>query len=242
MGATITTPTGNQLLDAMPEGDREQLLATSRPQSLTIGHVYLNQGDPVETVLFPTNGSVSVVTSPDIDGMVEAVTIGREGVANVHAALGSRKAGQELIGQIEGRLLMVDVDTFAKTVETSERVRAVIYGYIEAVFAQSALNTACNAIHHVNQRCARWLLAAHDRVDDDTFELKQEFLAIMLGVQRPTVSVAAGTLQASGSITYKRGMLTIVDREALEQSACACYEAIRGEYERLVPVAGPDSG
>jgi CRP-like cAMP-binding protein len=91
-------------------------------------------------------------------------------------------------------------------------------------------------VHHLNQRCARWLLQTHDRVDSDTFGLTQEYLGVMLGVQRPSVSIAQQTLQAAGCITYKRGSITIVDREALEAAACPCYEMIRREYSRLVPL------
>jgi CRP-like cAMP-binding protein len=236
MGAKISVPTGNHLLDAMPEASRDLLLGSSQARPLTIGHVYLSPGDRIETILFPKTGTLSLVTSPGADEMVEAATVGREGVANVHAALGSRQAGQQLIGQISGDLIAVDVDAFEKSIEEPGKTRKLIFGYIEALFAQSSVNTACNAIHHVNQRCARWLLASHDRVDQDSFELKQEFLAIMLGVQRPTVSVAAGTLQASGCISYRRGVITIIDRDALEAAACSCYEAIRSEYRRLVPL------
>jgi CRP-like cAMP-binding protein len=92
------------------------------------------------------------------------------------------------------------------------------------------------ALHQVNERCARWLLETHDRVDSDTFELKQDLLARMLAVSRPTVSVAAGTLQAAGTIEYRRGKVSIVDREALEDASCSCYEANRADYSRLVPL------
>jgi CRP-like cAMP-binding protein len=191
------------------------------------------------SVFFPTIGSLSLVAEPERDHRVEAATIGREGVVNVYAALGSRKAGQQVIGQIGGEMIEVNLDTFVKVFDhPGSRLRDLVLGYIEALFAQASLNTACNALHHVNERCARWFLAAHDRVDSDTFVLKQEFLAIMLGVHRPTVSIASATLQASGCITYKRGVITIVDRQALEEAACPCYEAIQSEYRRLVPQAG----
>jgi CRP-like cAMP-binding protein len=101
---------------------------------------------------------------------------------------------------------------------------------------QISLTAACNAVHHLNQRCARWLLQTHDRVDDDTFGLTQEYLGVMLGVQRPSVSIAQRTLQEAGCITFRRGFITVVDREGLEAAACPCYELIRTEYSRLVPL------
>jgi CRP-like cAMP-binding protein len=203
---------------------------------LKVGSVYMNPGDSLTSLFFPTRGTLSLIAEPEPDHPVEAVTIGPEGVANAHAALGSREAGLQLIGQLGGEMIEVDVETFLKVFEDQGgRLRNIVLGYIEALFVQASVNIACNAIHHVNQRCARWLLAAHDRADSDSFLLKQEFLAIMLGVHRPTVSVASGTLQASGCITYKRGMMTIVDREALEHAACPCYEVIQSAYRRLVP-------
>jgi CRP-like cAMP-binding protein len=235
MGTARGPLTGNLILDALDDHEREVLLSASRTRPLEVGAIFIEAGDPVETVVFPTSGTVSLLTDPDTDHPVEAATIGREGAANVVTALGSRTAAQRLIGQIKGEVIEIDIDAFAKGVDGKGRLRALVQGYTEALFAQSALNTACNAIHTVTHRCARWLLSAHDRVDSDTFELKQEFLAIMLGVQRPTVSIAAETLHASGCITYKRGVITVVDREALERMACSCYAVIRNEYERLVP-------
>jgi CRP-like cAMP-binding protein len=240
MGTTRPPLTGNLLLDALDDGERDVLLADSRTRPLQIGSTLMNPGDQMTSVYFPTIGTLSLVAEPERDHRVEAATVGREGVVNVYAALGSREAGQQVIGQIGGEMIEVNIDTFAKVFDQpGSRLRDLVLGYVEALFAQASLNTACNALHHVNERCARWLLAAHDRVDTDTFVLKQEFLAIMLGVHRPTVSIASATLQASGCITYKRGVITIVDRQALEEAACPCYEAIQSEYRRLVPRIGP---
>jgi CRP-like cAMP-binding protein len=212
------------------------LLAGSRARPIVVGDILLRPGEKLETVAFPTSGCLSLVAQPDETLSVEAATIGREGVGNVHSALGSRRSSLELIGQVSGAMIEVDVELFAKLCGQPGRLQDLVHGYIEALFAQASLSSACNAVHHVNQRCARWLLMSHDRVDSDTFDLKQEFLAVMLGVKRPSVTIAAGTLQEAGLISYKRGWITIVDREALEQAACSCYENIRSEYSRLVPL------
>ncbi|HEX5937862.1 MAG TPA: helix-turn-helix domain-containing protein [Actinomycetota bacterium] len=116
------------------------------------------------------------------------------------------------------------------------KLQDLINGYLEAFFAQASLSAGCNAVHNLNERCACWLLLTHDRVDSDTFDLKQEFLAVMLGVQRPSVSISAGTLQEAGLIAYRRGSITILHREGLEEATCPCYEMIRSEYSRLVPL------
>jgi CRP-like cAMP-binding protein len=229
--------TSNLLLDSLPRVDRDAVLSESVRYPIELRRVYLEPGDDVERVLFPVSGTLSIIVEPGGDGRrVEAATVGREGVANVHAALGSRVAGQQLIGQVAGEAIGIDVEIFGKLVAEVDRLRALVNGYVEAVFAQTILSAACNALHHLNERCARWLLATHDRVDTDGFDLTHELLATMLGVTRPSVSSAAKTLQAAGLITYRRGSITVVDREGLEEASCPCYRLIRSEYSRLVPI------
>jgi hypothetical protein len=116
------------------------------------------------------------------------------------------------------------------------RLQRLVHGYLQALFSQATLCVACNAVHHVAERCARWLLQAHDRVDGDTFNLTQEYLAAMLGTGRPAVSIAASALQEAGFIQYTRGSIAILARQGLESVACQCYEDIRSEYSRLVPL------
>jgi CRP-like cAMP-binding protein len=229
--------TRNLLIDSLPSVDRAALLSEGTREPIVVRRVYLAPGDSVDRVLFPVSGSLSILAEPGLDDRrVEAATVGREGVANIHAALGSRVAGQQLIGQVAGEAIGVEVDIFTKLVTEGDRLRLLVSGYIEAVFAQTALSAACNVLHHLNQRCARWLLMTHDRVDTDSFDLTHELLAVMLGVTRPSVSVAAKTLQAAGLITYRRGTITVLDREGLEEAACLCYEQIRSEYSRLIPL------
>jgi CRP-like cAMP-binding protein len=230
-----TLRTGNLLLDSLSLDERTTLLADAETRAITVGDILLLPGDPVRSVPFPTMGTLSMVAHPDDDAEVEAATIGNEGVAGVHSALGSRIASQQLVGQVEGSMITVEIDSFAKHALRGH-FHAVVYGYLEAMVAQISLTAACNAVHHLNQRCARWLLQTHDRVDGDTFGLTQEYLGVMLGVQRPSVSIAQGTLRQAGCITFRRGSITVVDREGLEASACPCYELIRSEYSRLVPL------
>jgi CRP-like cAMP-binding protein len=227
--------TGNLLLDSMAPDERSELLRSSRRRGIRVGEARRGKGDAIETVSFPLSGTLSVVVEQDGE-RVEAATIGREGAADLHSALGSRVAAQELLSQIEGESIEVDVEVLNEVYGRDASCREILQGYVEAVFAMAAISAACIAIHHVNERCARWLLESHDRVDSDTFELKQEFLAMMLGVHRPSVSIAASTLQATGAISYRRGVITVRDREILESSACSCYETMRFEYSRLVPL------
>jgi CRP-like cAMP-binding protein len=190
----------------------------------------------VWSVFFPTSGTLSVIVEQP-EGRLETATTGREGVADAHAALGSRVASQIVLSQVAGESIDIDVDVFAEVYAERGHLSTVIHGYLEALFAQSMISAACIALHPVNERCARWLLETHDRVDGDEFTLRQEFLATMLGVRRPTVSIAAGTLAQAGLIRYHRGDIDILDREGLEDAACSCYESIRLAYSRLVPLA-----
>jgi CRP-like cAMP-binding protein len=234
--ATSPDRTGNLLLDASEPELRAALLDGSRTRPIKTNDFFVHRGDVLGTVLFPTKGMLSVIVEPESERFVEAGTVGPDGVANLPAAMGSREARQAVIGQIAGELIEVEVDHFRRVLETSVRFQALINGYVESLLSQASWNAGCLAAHHVEQRCARWLLTAHDRVDTDTFELKQEFLAIMLGVHRPSVSIAARALMDAGCIRYNRGIITIVDRERLEAAACSCYEAIRSDYSVLVPL------
>jgi len=226
--------TGNMLLDALSLDERAAVLSDARRRPIRVGDTLFGPGDAVTYVPFPTLGCLSMVTQPD-DIAVEAATIGREGAAGIHSALGSRVASQQLVSQVEGEMITVGIERFVKQAGEG-RFQELVYGYLEAMVVQISLTAACNAVHHLNQRCARWLLQTHDRVDDDTFGLTQEYLGVMLGVQRPSVSIAQRTLQEAGCITFRRGLITVVDREGLEAAACPCHELIRTEYSRLVPL------
>jgi CRP-like cAMP-binding protein len=114
-------------------------------------------------------------------------------------------------------------------------LQALLQRYTQALFSQIAQSSACNRLHTIEQRCARWLLQTHDRVDSDRFPLTQEFLAQMLGVQRSSVNGAAGALQDQGVIRYSRGIITILDRDGLENVACECYRVVADEFARLIP-------
>jgi CRP-like cAMP-binding protein len=227
------TRTGNLLLDNLWDEDRDAMLASSRRRPIEPGTVRREAQDAIDSVFFPVSGTLSLIIERDGEE-IETATVGREGVADVYAAIGSGVAPTQLLGQLDGESIDVDVDTVRKLHAESIRFREVMQSAIEALFAQTNISLACLAIHHINERLARWLLECHDRVDSDTFNMRQEVLARMLAVRRPSVSVAAGTLQASGCISYRRGVMTVLDREALEDASCSCYEAVRSEYSRLV--------
>jgi CRP-like cAMP-binding protein len=136
--------------------------------------------------------------------------------------------------QIAGQSARIEAATFKQVLQTCPHLQRVLLRYTQAIFSQVAQAAACNRMHPIEERCARWLLMSHDRVGADHFMLTQEFLAQMLGVRRPSVSVAAGMLQKAGLITYSRGLVVITDRAGLEAAACNCYKVIQDEFDRLL--------
>jgi CRP-like cAMP-binding protein len=226
--------TGNLLLDALPPDAREHATTGAHTRPIIPGEEIVSIGDTVEAVFFPLKGTLSILAEPDDETIVEASSIGNEGAADVFAAIGALKVAHRMIGQVPGEMLVTDAKRFADVAAEQGRSQTLVFSYIQALYSQAAISTACNAKHLTEQRAARWLLQTHDRVEGDTFELKQEFLAFMLGVTRPSVSLAAETLKAAALIRYSRGTITVLDREGLESVACKCYEQIRLQYSSFV--------
>ena len=196
----------------------------------------------VTRAYFPLGGVVSLVT-PMLDGnIVEMATIGREGVVGVPALLdGALPAGTRGVSQVEGEALSIPAEAFRREMAAGGRLAPLVHTFTQALFTLVGRNAACNRLHYIEQRCARWLLMTHDRVGSDQFRLTQEFLAQMLGVQRSTVTVAAGDLQRAGLIGYSRGKIHILDRPKLVRTACECYQIVSSSYERVLQLNGNNS-
>ena len=237
MAASMThRPPSNHLLASLPPADFDRLAATLDIIPLKLKVVLHNPGDSVQHVYFPGEGFLSVLTVLEDGGRVEVATIGREGVAGLPSAMdGGDPSPSETMVQAEMdtcyRMSRAD---FRREMDQRGAFYEVIVKYLHAFYAVVAQSTACNAVHSVEQRLARWLLMAHDRVGNDEFLLTQEFVAMMLGATRPTVTVVAGTLQRAGLITYHRGRVTIVDREQLESASCECYRTSTALLKRVV--------
>jgi len=155
--------------------------------------------------------------------MVEVATIGREGVVGVSAVVDGPTEAAAMVQGASDRCYRMAAENFRKEMERRGPFFELMTRYAQALVGFIMQSTACNAVHTVEQRLARWLLTAHDHMRNDTFPLTQEFVAMMLGAARPTVAVVAGKLQKDGLITYRRGQLTVVDRTQLEAAACECY-------------------
>ena len=185
--------------------------------------------------IFP-NGGVISITTPLSDGTtVEAATVGDEGMVGIEAFLrpDPTAPGDTLMQVPDTNAEMMYVRDFRCELGKRGALHDVMGRYAQVFIAQMMQTTACNARHHVQQRCARWLLTTHDRVHERDFRLSHEFLAVMLGVERPTVSVVASTLQEAGLISYRHGHVKVRDREGLEDAACECYALIRAHFDQL---------
>jgi CRP-like cAMP-binding protein len=227
---------GNLLVDALPPAERDRLLDGAQHEVLPLRRVLFEPDQHVRKAYFPLGGVVSLVT-PMLDGSaVEMATIGREGVVGVPALLEvSLPAGSRAVSQVQGEALSISAEAFRREVAAGGRLASLVHGFMQALFTLVGRNAACNRLHYMEQRCARWLLMTHDRVASDEFKLTQEFLAQMLGSRRASVTEAAAELQRSGAIRYQRGTITVINREALEASACECYAVIRRVFDSLYP-------
>ena len=233
-------PSQNRLLAALDAADRQLLTARLTPVTLEKGALLYDPGDMVDTVYFPDDCVISLMTLMESGAAIESATIGREGALGLMAAVSPRQSLSRAIVQVAGRAHRISAPHLHRIWEQSGQVRDLVDRHNEALFAHAIQSVACNALHSVEARFCRWLLSCRDRIDSNTVSLTQEFLADMLGVQRTTVTVVARALQASGLIRYRRGVVDILDRAGLEAIACECYGAVRRNYERLLPTPFTD--
>jgi CRP-like cAMP-binding protein len=223
----------NRLLAALGAEERERLLRSAKSESLEAHQVLYAPGREITHVYFPVAGVVSLVVKMTDADAVEATTIGNEGVVGIPVILGVSSTTMEGLCQIPGRALKIPAGVVLEEIRRTAGLNRLLLRYAEAMMVQLAQHAACNRSHSMEQRCARWLLMAHDRVEGDEFPLTQQFLAQMLGVRRATVTVIAGALQKAGLIDYRRGRIRIVDRRGLEGAACECYDVVRRVMKRV---------
>jgi CRP-like cAMP-binding protein len=227
----------NHLLAALPAADFNRLRPLLKTVPIRVKQVLYKPGEPFRAVYFLNGGVASITTALSDGTMVEAATVGDEGMLGFEAFLSAdaRSPGQTLIQVPDTSAEMMSVEDFQREVAEKGAFRDLIGNYTQVVIAQMMQSTACNALHQVPQRAARWLLMTHDRMHEEDFHLSHEFLAVMLGVQRPTVSIVAATLQRAGLIRYMHGRVTVKNRKGLEAASCECYPIIRAHFDRLRP-------
>jgi CRP-like cAMP-binding protein len=224
----------NRLLQLLPTAERERVLAHCKNGTIPRPTVLYEAGSEIREVYFPVSGMVSLVITSEEGQTVEIGTVGNEGLLGTQIALGAERSHVEAIVQVSGEFLRLPRDDFESELKNGGILRTVVARFAQAITNQIAQSVLCNRIHSVDERLCRWFLMTHDRVGTDDIMLTQQFIAQMLGVRRPSVTVAAGMLQKAGLITYSRGKLTIVDRAGLEAGACECYEIVRQETTRLL--------
>ena len=227
------SPQGNRLLRDLPDDEtaRLELLLTS--VELSSMQEITSAGAAFEWVYFPDSCVISLVTRVN-GGGVEALTIGRDGMSAFPMVGGARTAFARSVCQIPGRARRAQAKEFFATLDELPELKRRLLLYAVLAFDVTAQSAACNRIHVTEERCARWLLMSQDRAGRDDFKLTQTFLAQMLGVRRPAVTVAVGILERAGLIAHRRGRIQIVDRSGLESAACECYASIRDRQEELL--------
>ena len=234
------TPLRNRLLAALPAVDYERIATHLRVRPTVTGEMLHQRGRLINNVYFPNDGVFSITNRMRDGAQVEVAIVGREGMLGIGVFLGDRTGTGPTFQQVgDGVVAALPVAAFIRETELSPTFRDLLALYAQTILLQTMQCTACNALHDVTQRCCRWLLQTHDRVDADDFPLRQEFLAVMLGVRRPTVTVALHALQETGLISSRYGRMRVLRRRRLEAASCECYAAIRRNYVRLGVQIGP---
>jgi CRP-like cAMP-binding protein len=230
--------TTNRLLASLGAAERDALAPHLRPHGLNLGEVLYDHGQPITDVHFVDGGIVSMVTIMLDGGSVETALIGREGLVGDGAAFRpSPHFGRALI-QAEGATQKIEVARLHELLDRNLGLRNLLEAYSNAMTSEAQQNAACNAVHRLEGRLAKWLLRCHDRLDGDSIPMTQEFLSYMLGAQRTTVTEVARRLQFAGLIRYSRGKIEVLDRAGLEKATCECYGAVQ---DRMADLGLPGS-
>jgi CRP-like cAMP-binding protein len=231
---SVMAQSPNRILNALPQNIFAAIEPHLRNVTLTFGDVIAEPGEPVSNVHFPFIGVVSLVVEMKVGDMIETAMVGRDGVVNGTSALDGKVSLHKGIVQVAGAAAIMNPDVLRKLAHEFSPLQSLLIRHEQVLLAQAQQSAGCNASHTVESRMCRWLLRMRDLTDSNDLKLTQEFLAQMLGVRRTSVSLVAGTLQKAGLIQYRRGNIRLVDVEQLEQSACECYETVKGHYERLL--------
>jgi CRP-like cAMP-binding protein len=231
--ATDPGPLSNKFLAALPRSDFQLVLPHLSSVQIAQGEVLYEVGAEIDKVYFPLSGMVSLVVVMRDGKAIETATFGREGVVGAMSGLGLHVSQVRAIAQIPMFASKMNSTALRKAAGNSKPIANLCIRSNEMLLAQARITAACNALHHVEARFCRWLLQTRDRAESDTIPLTQEFLAEMLGVRRTSVTEAAIKIQATGAISYSRGVIKIINLDALKQMSCECYETLRDQSQSL---------
>jgi CRP-like cAMP-binding protein len=223
----------NRLLASLPGPDLSLLRQHLREVRIEQGDILEERGRPVDRVHFPETGMISLIVAMPEDRTVEVGMVGHEGAIALMAGLGSRVSSIRALVQVSGTALRISGSNFRAAANQSRHIRDLIVRYAELELGQVQQTAACNGLHDASSRMCRWLLQTSDKTDNDLIPFTHQFIAQMLGLQRTTVSQIAARLQSRGLIRTHHGEIRILDRAALKNEACACYELIRRHVDRL---------
>jgi CRP-like cAMP-binding protein len=225
--------TRNKILHLLSPKELEAVLDRSETVTIESQEIIFRRREPISYAYFPDNCVISLVTEMEDGDAVEAMTIGNDGFVPLAAFHEVPSSWLKAIGQITGEAWRIPADDFTELTRKFDGLHLLMHRYSQFVFETVSQSAACNRLHVIEQRAARWLLMSEDRVGRNQFDLTQEFLAEMLGVRRPGVTVAMGVLERAGLIAHGRGNITVVDRAGLEKVACECYRAIKARQREL---------
>lgn len=235
-------PRENHILGALPPEEYERLRRHMEPAELRQGETLTHADEQIRYAYFPHRGTISVVAQMRDGKEAEASVIGCEGMSGLPVVLGTDSAPLRTVVQLAGAgTTRLRAEVLRGEWGTSA-LRRLVLRYAQAFFVQAAQTAACNRLHGMEQRLARWLLMCHDRARTDGLDLTHEFISVMLGVRRAGVTEALGSLHRAGLIDTARGLIKITDRAGLERAACECYEVVRGEFARLTGQAPAAKG
>ena len=227
----------NILLTGFSEADMAALGPSLRTVQLPHNQIVLHPGDEVPRVYFPETAVLSVITTMRDGRRIETATIGFESAVGIVPALTNQSIFSQVVAQIPGEALCLPASSLRSRVAQSPGLLQLMLRFVHSNANQAEQSVACNALHGVEPRLSRWLLMTSDRVQGDTIALTQEYLAVMVGVQRTTVTATCADLRSAGLIQYKRGQIKIIDRPGLEKRACECYAINRDNFMRLAAKA-----
>lgn len=239
MAAQDPVPDQNLLLAGLDDGAFALLKPHLRPVSLNQNQVLQEAGTRVEHIYFPVTGMISLLAVLSTGDSIEIAGIGKEGAVGTKIGRKPHVSFARAVVQLSGQALRIDIANFNKAAAQNIAVAELSTAANDILLANLQQSAACNAMHPIEARLARWLLHARDRHDSDDLPLTQEFLAEMLGVRRTSVTLCAQILQSAGMISYRRGKLAIIDRAALENAACECYEAVRQNIALVLQPKAP---
>lgn len=226
--------TGNRLLDRLSSSVFERLCGRLKPAEFHVAQTLYEAGKPIEYVYFPVDGIISTVVVMLDGSTIEAATIGNEGAAGLPFFGSAAISPNRVVCQVVSHGLRIEAESLQREAEGDNQLRKLLLDYETTYIIQLTQLIACNGLHDIPSRCARWLLMADDRMPGNLIGLTHEFLAQMLGVRRSSVSEVLQALQSKGLIDLQRGRISVANRRGLEEAACECYQAIRSGYDRLL--------